>query len=528
MVVDKFKFGLKTYRSFFQQKTVWIPLRKAGVVAFVGPNNAGKSSLLRSVYELRSYLRASIHSTTWSQNSNAMHGSIPNAGFSFLGVPDPLDLIPAKLLHSDSCVEIEIEGENWLLQMKFSDQSLSAPVLNLQSSDPISTGLALKSFQEAANALMNSLYIGPYRNISNQANQGGTTYYDLPIGEAFVAQWREYKTGTARQAKLAAIDTQKIIAELLGYKSLDISASSDGKSLSLVFDSDLVLSLADVGAGIAQLIFTIVTAATKKPSIIFIDEPELHLHPAMQAKFVEALAKYAEFGVVFATHSIGLARQVATEIFTVTKDNATGKSSVTEFENARTSGQLLGEMSYSQFSAIGGRHLLLVEGTTEVRTFRTLLRKLQIDTDVLIVPLGGSSLIGANKESEMSEFQRIGAEVFVLIDSERASEDEPLTRERASFLDTCKNLFGTERVLLTKRRATENYLSDQAIKKVKGEKYRALAHYEKLETVQPAWGKSENWNIANEMSLDEIKDTDLMGFLDRLKTNVDNSMSSKA
>ena len=158
-----------------------------------------------------------------------------------------------------------------------------------------------------------------------------------------------------------------------------------------------------------------------------------------------------------------------------------------------------------------------------MRTFRTLLRKLGIDTDVLIVPLGGSSLIGANRDSEMSEFQRVGAEVFVLIDSERSSEDEPLTKERGGFKDTCLKLFGAERVFLTERRATENYLSDRAIKIVKSEKYRALARYEKLDSVDPVWAKNENWRIADEMSFDEIKDTDLGRFLAQIQTAVHKS-----
>jgi predicted ATP-dependent endonuclease of OLD family len=32
--------------------------------------------------------------------------------------------------------------------------------------------------------------------------------------------------------------------------------------------------------------------AMKKPEILFFDEPELNLHPALQTKFLTALAKY--------------------------------------------------------------------------------------------------------------------------------------------------------------------------------------------------------------------------------------------
>ena len=440
----------------------------------------------------------------------------------FLGVADPHDLVPEANLVRDKTVVFEIETEVWSLSFAFVGDHLQSWTQHLQLKTPGSGDLniAIAEAQAIGALLQNSLFIGPYRNISNQAAGGGTTHYDLPIGEAFVAQWRQLKTGSNRLAKLAVMNTQRDIATLLGYSSLEISASEDSKTLSLVFDGKRIMSLGDVGAGIAQLIFSIVTVANRAPQIILIDEPELHLHPTMQARFVEALHRHAKYATVFATHSLGLARQAANTISVVSQSHVTGKSSITPFESAKNSAQLLGELSYSQFSAIGGKFLLLVEGSTEVRTFRVLLRKLGIETDVMIVPLGGSSLIGANRKQEMSEFQRIGAEVFVLIDSERNSKDENLHADRDGFANICNELFGIEQVFLTTRKATENYLCDRAIKVVKSEKYRALEHYEKLESVEPAWAKNENWIIADEMSFDELKDTDLGEFLLKLQARV--------
>jgi ABC-type branched-subunit amino acid transport system ATPase component len=520
-MTEDFKFGLTTYRSFYQQQTTWIPFKKGGVTALVGPNNAGKSSLLRSIYELRANLANYVGALPWQPETlGKSFTPTQTVGNVLTAIPDPLDLVPAKLLQHSKAIAIDISNSAWNYQLVLSGAQLEAMQQTLTHGPEITEINAQQRLREIAILLSRSLYIGPYRNITNQANQGGATYYDLPIGESFIAQWRELKTGASRPAKIAILDTQRAIAELLGYQSLEINASHDGKTLNLVFDGDLVLSLADVGAGIAQLIFAIVTAANRRPSIIIIDEPELHLHPTMQAKFVEALARYAEHGVIFATHSIGLARQVATQIFTVTRDKNTGKSSISEFESVRNSAQLLGEMSYSQFSAVGGQFLLLVEGTTEVRTFRVLLRKLGIDADVLIVPLGGSSLIGAKRDSEMAEFQRIGADVFVLIDSERTAAGKPLVADREGFRVTCEKLFHPERVLLTQRRATENYMTDRAIKIVKSDKYRALTEYEELASVDPVWAKNENWKIADEMQFDEIKDTDLGQFLLSLQTEV--------
>lgn len=523
-MTQPFTFGLKTYRSYFQQATTKLEFSKGGITALVGANNSGKSCLIRSIYELRNYFSHLCAGSANASGNNFIKYT-HHFGPMFLGVIDPLDLVPETNLDKDNTVVFEIEAQGWLLNFTLTGDQLQTATQHLQLKTPVLLDLnnAIAEVQASGALLQNSLFIGPYRNISNQAAGGGTTHYDLPIGEAFVAQWRQLKTGSSRMAKLAVMNTQRDIATLLGYSSLEISASEDSKTLSLVFDGKRIMSLGDVGAGIAQLIFSIVTVANRAPQIILIDEPELHLHPTMQARFVEALHRHAKYSTVFATHSLGLARQAANTISVVSQNHVTGKSSITPFESAKNSAQLLGELSYSQFSAIGGKFLLLVEGSTEVRTFRVLLRKLGVETDVMIVPLGGSSLIGANRREEMTEFKRIGAEVFVLIDSERNAEGDPLDAEHEGFFQICSDLFGNERTFLTKRRATENYLSDRAIKIVKSEKYRALDHFEKLVSVEPAWAKNENWMIADEMSFDELKDTDLGIFLLKLQRRVSDS-----
>ncbi|RMH35316.1 MAG: hypothetical protein D6690_08900 [Nitrospirae bacterium] len=63
------------------------------------------------------------------------------------------------------------------------------------------------------------------------------------------------------------------------------------------------------------------------------------------------------------------------------------------------------------------------------------------------------------------------------------------------------------------RRALENYLSDRAVKTVKGEKYRSLEPFESLRQLFPSWAKEENWRIAREMKPDEWQKTDLGKFL---------------
>ncbi len=100
------------------------------------------------------------------------------------------------------------------------------------------------------------------------------------------------------------------------------------------------------------------------------------------------------------------------------------------------------------------------------------------------------------------------------IDSERDASDAPLSPDRKAFQKMCKNV-GIHCHIL-EYRAIENYLSERAIKSIKGEKYRSLKPYEKLEELSPGWGKQENWRIAREMTSEELDETDLGIFLNNI------------
>jgi hypothetical protein len=142
-----------------------------------------------------------------------------------------------------------------------------------------------------------------------------------------------------------------------------------------------------------------------------------------------------------------------------------------------------------------------------------LLRKYGKDHEVVILPLGGASLINETSELQLQEVKRITEDVYAIIDSERNGEDAPLAEDRRKFVEICKTVDIPCHIL--ERRATENYFSERAIQIVKSEKYHALQPYEALDK-QNGWGKAENWRIAREMVKSELDNTDLGQFLEEL------------
>lgn len=254
-------------------------------------------------------------------------------------------------------------------------------------------------------------------------------------------------------------------------------------------------------------------ALIKKPSFILIDEPELGLHPSLQLDFLTTLGTYASEGMLFATHNIGLARAASDRLYSVTENG--GHRHVKPYEATDNLVELLGEMSFSGYKELGSDKILLVEGPTEIKTIQQFLRFYDLDHKVVLVSLGGASLINGAREHELSELTRLSANIFCLIDSEKATAQDDLTQERKDFVEICKKLKIDCHVL--ERRAIENYLPERAIQEAKGEKYQQLGEHQKLNETDPAWGKNENWVIANLMQKEEVENTDLGQFLKTLR-----------
>jgi hypothetical protein len=262
--------------------------------------------------------------------------------------------------------------------------------------------------------------------------------------------------------------------------------SADDSTLQLVIDGR-TYRLDEVGGGLTHFVMVLAWAAILRPSFIFIDEPEINLHPSLQLDFLTTLAGYSSVGVAFATHSIGLARAAADDVFSVRRVRA-GESDVKPLEATPRYSEFLGELSLSGYQELGFTSVLLVEGTTEVRVFQRLLREYGIEHNIVLLPLGGSSLIRDGVDLELEEIKRITPEIAATIDSERDGPGQPLKAERQAFVDVCNK--AAIRCHVLDRRALENYFTDRAVKAAFTDNFSALGEFEPLANANPGWAKT--------------------------------------
>jgi ABC-type cobalamin/Fe3+-siderophores transport system ATPase subunit len=522
---------IKNYRCFPDSKPVRIRLGD-GFVALIGVNNSGKSSLLRFFYEFRSIFNNSAQNQlTNLANPTAGRG---NWGTPFLSVHDPAEIFHKKNnrdinlsirvlrdsnraeppagsiaqitltfdrrsgLITSACVPGNITQQQ-RQSIKIGSSPAQGPFLQMSGRPAAS----ISCLAEAFGALADTLYLGPFRNAINV--DAGQDYFDIKVGQAFIAEWRKRKTGPVIEQNDAINGLTEDIRRIFDFDSLEINASDDNRSFKVVVNNRS-FRLDELGAGLAQFIFALANAAIRRPSFILIDEPEQNLHPSLQIDFLTTLASYAKVGVVFGTHSIGLARAVADRIYSLRRITE-GETEVRDFEATPRLSEFLGELSFSGYQELGFAKVLLVEGPTDVTTFQQLLRIYKKDHQVVILQMGGKSLINASAELELLEVKRICERIVAIIDSEKNGAGATVEKSRDAFCSICAKV-GIECHIL-ERRATENYFSDKAVKAAKGENFSGLSPYEQLGSHSPGWSKRENWKIAREMTEEELSDTDL-------------------
>ena len=202
----------------------------------------------------------------------------------------------------------------------------------------------LPAFRAVMQELARVMYIGPFRNAINVGGQG--SYYDIQTGDSFIRAFADYKSGASPEWNEAVYSLIQDIKRIFGFESLDINPTNEYQSLQLTVDGRSY-RLAEQGAGLSHFILVLINVLVRRPSFLLIDEPETNLHASLQLDFLQTLTRYTDYGIIFATHSMGLARSAADTIYTLAKPVG-GTSSLRPYGDDRELVTLLGQLSFDR------------------------------------------------------------------------------------------------------------------------------------------------------------------------------------
>jgi ABC-type cobalamin/Fe3+-siderophores transport system ATPase subunit len=486
------KLTIRNYRNISADEPLELTIGN-GITFVLGVNNVGKSNLLRLFHEFQPVFERLKKEPSDIVSIVPRFDSIIKQGTSNKATQLSIE-------HSTGTFHIDIQQAN--------PQNFQ----QVLAMSKITEGLdGLKKFQKIMSDLARVLYIGPIRS---QLAQPHFSLNNFLTGSNFITQWHEWANGEdvgqREQMRLFVRELQ----ELFGFKNFNVRVSKQSDTL-LVTTDDGDFKLQELGDGISHFIVVLGNVLFKRPSLVLIDEPENGLHPKMQELFIRSLASKCEFGLLATSHAIGLARSVADQILVITRTPKGPKISPFGDHSQLTISQSISELGYSQFAQLGGNHLLLVEGRTEIKSFREILRKYSIEQHFIIWSLGGADFINGNPErivDELNELKRLNAKsISVVFDSERTSASAPLATHLAAFHKISSEL-GFE-TFSTDRHSTENYITQAAITSAIGNGYKALGPFEKFGSTGTKWNKSQNWKMFREMNREDFAGTELDRFI---------------
>jgi predicted ATP-dependent endonuclease of OLD family len=275
-------------------------------------------------------------------------------------------------------------------------------------------------------------------------------------------------------------NVQKFVRELLKNEELKIQIPNTKDKIIIEMNGER-LPLSHLGTGIHQLVILCCALEIFTDTIFCIEEPEIHLHPELQRKFLDLL-KRTQNRYFITTHSnVFLDYDDNVSIYHVTHDGE--KSKVTNINNSKHNHDILDDLGYKNSDILQANGIIWVEGPSD-RVF--LNHWLHLKRPDLIEGLHYSILFyGGRLLSNLSyspdfldktliPLLKINRNAYVIIDKDGKKITDKLNATKTRI----KNEIGDYKCWITKGREIENYLSESTIKKWLKEKTKKELHFE--------------------------------------------------
>lgn len=492
-------FGLANYRSFDQQGFVIRDVRKINV--FIGKNNSGKSNILRAIRLLRRITSPRMHQGEetghhdslglkpeidgYRQNGEPPHATAVLCLDNLLeGKRKYLDLVAVdRLLVSWNTAnggtklveELDEVDDRGLLRLH--DHLTTSRYRGDPSRKQLLGDLSEMLTQRAVAALRQLdklICIENFREIrSDSKAESGSEIFN---GYDIIPQLRQMQTpNVGKDEERSVFDRiQDFVRGLLGEQSIQLSVPPDNDLLLVQMHGNKRLPLDSFGTGVHQLVILCAALAIHDDYVVCIEEPEIHMHPEMQRKFLQFIASETNNRYFITTHSnvfLDFLPDVA--IYHVKHDGE--KSTVTSIEATAHSRDVLSDLGYKASDLLQANCVIWVEGPSDriyINRWLSLIASDLIEgIHYSMMFYGGSTLkhfaAVDDPTDDLVEVLRINRNAFFVMDRDAVKPTGKLnvTKERV-----CAEI-GEEQCWVTKGREIENYLRPDLLKAYLSDKY---------------------------------------------------------
>lgn len=269
----------------------------------------------------------------------------------------------------------------------------------------------------------------------------------------------------------------------------------------------------DCGLGLSDILVMITFAIDSDCTLMLIEEPENHLHPEMQKKFLNFIKTINVKQFILSTHSnVFLDPTVVDKIFYIFFNN---NNTVASDETSKS--EILYNLGYSVADNLVADLVVLTEGPTDIPVLNTIFdwMGLRDKYNIRLWPLGGDIM----SQLDLSIFTERN-NVFALIDSDPGSSVIRTRFERicGEYGIKCHRL---------ERYSLENYFTISAVRNVIPDIPETITEILPDKSINEQIGrkdqsiKSKNHKIIKFMSMVDIENTDLYSFCMEIKKFLD-------
>ena len=463
----------------------------------IGPNNSGKSSLLRCFAYVSSRLTS-------------------------LAQADEQITFGKKDLYQESGLEInphlrvvfELRGSDLLANTSITRLKLISPQLATlaQRNSPIQLDIGTQPHPEVPHVstkMLRAIITSPSTEDFNKKpgtrkaivsaaahhveylqdwrRLDGPTKGNLP---SFVVALRDFKGAGSEELEKHQMfeDIQDFFRNLTGLPDAELQPEVNAKEL-IVKWRKRYLPITQFGAGISHLLMLAYFTAHAQSHVFLIEEPELGLHPGLQKvalRFLHSQAnrEHLPCQLLMTTHSSAMLDEgLVDHIYHVRHDG--DRTTIQEATGTADAYSILNSMDIRPSDILQANTVIWVEGPSDRLFIKSCLKrlhpKLVEGRDFQIVCYGGSlgrHLATEEDERDFINILRLARSVAIVSDSDRSASDMQLSKTATHLQKEClaANGYWWE----TDGRETENYLSADLLAR----SYRRLLNAKELPELQ--------------------------------------------